>query len=98
MISLILLVLFIFFQVADILTTWWNLKLKGRVEGNKFVKWIMDKLGVLPALIITKAIVIVMISCAYVYYDSLYLTIALGSLCIWYGWVLFHNLKMLKRN
>lgn len=47
-------------QIADGVTTYIALKLPGSREGNPAVRWVMDKIGILPAIVIIKATYIVM--------------------------------------
>ena len=93
--SLVVLAIFILLQIADVVTTYLNLKRPDRAEANKFIKSIMDKIGILPALIITKAIVIGLFVGAYIYAGSIYLAIAMGVVCVFYVWVIINNARML---
>lgn len=51
---------FYIMQIADGLTTYIALKLPGSREGNPAVRWVMDKIGILPAILIIKAFYIAM--------------------------------------
>jgi hypothetical protein len=50
--SLIIMAIFIILQILDIITTIRALKVSGVSEGKKITGWLMDKVGVLPALLI----------------------------------------------
>ena len=93
--SLVVLAIFILLQIADVVTTYLSLKRPDRAEANGFVKAIMDKIGILPALIITKATVIGLFVLAYIYLASIYLTVAMGAVCVFYVWVIINNVRML---
>ena len=48
-------VVFYVMQIADGITTYIALKLPGSREGNPAVRWVMNKIGILPAILIIKA-------------------------------------------
>ena len=48
-------VVFYVMQVLDGVTTYIALKLPGFKEGNPAVRWVMDRIGILPAIVIIKA-------------------------------------------
>lgn len=53
-------VVFYVMQIADGVTTYIALKLPGSKEGNPAVRWVMDRIGILPAILIIKAAYIVL--------------------------------------
>lgn len=63
----ILFVAFIVLQCLDVHSTNEALKLMNVVEANPVARWFMDKLGILPALLITKILVITLVSTACLY-------------------------------
>ncbi len=63
--KLAILILLTLLQLLDIYTTYKVLKEGGR-ETNKLVKWLMDKVDVLPALIGSKALITIGLIAAYI--------------------------------
>ena len=51
---------FYLMQIADGVTTYIALKLPGSREGNPAVRWVMDRIGILPSILIIKAAYIVL--------------------------------------
>lgn len=51
---------FYLMQIADGVTTYIALKLPGSKEGNPAIRWVMDRIGILLAIVIIKAAYIVM--------------------------------------
>lgn len=86
--------LLIALQVLDLLTTVIALRNPKLTEGNGILKPLIDKLGVLPALIVIKGAFIGLIFWAapQVPVELLYL-IAAG-----YVWVVYSNIKLIRSN
>jgi hypothetical protein len=91
-----LLIIFTLLQIADIVTTYLNLKRPDRAESNAFLKAIMGKIGVIPTLLLSKICVIFSFMFAYVFADSIYLTIAMACVCVFYAVVVFKNYRLMK--
>jgi uncharacterized protein YacL len=94
--NLSLLIIFTLLQIADIWTTYLNLERPDRAESNPFLKAIMDKIGIIPTLLLSKITVIFLFIFAYLFADSIYLTIALACLCVFYAVVVFKNYRLMK--
>lgn len=47
--------IFYILQIADGVTTYIALKLPGSREGNPVIRWVMDRIGILPAIVMIKA-------------------------------------------
>ena len=77
-------------QAADIWTTW-RILLAGGRELNPVMRWLIREFGVMPALIIPKAAVLVV---CYVWLLPYWWVLAL--LCIFYTGIFLFNLRSLK--
>lgn len=80
-------------QIIDLVTTVIAVQRPGLVEGNRFVKFFMDKIGVLPTALIVKGAFIGWIA----YFqaeipDGIFAVLILG-----YLWVCWNNLKLLRK-
>lgn len=80
-------------QIVDAVSTLLALNKPGLVEGNRLLKAVMDKIGVLPTLVIVKGAFIAWIA----YFkdqipEGIYVVLILG-----YIWVCWNNLKLLKK-
>ena len=87
---IVLLIATILLQVADFWTTWKVLNERGS-ERNPLLCFIMDRIGVLPTLILTKAFAIG--CCCLVYVTQPYILI---PLIIFYGIVVIKNFKQMR--
>ena len=79
-------------QIIDLVSTVLALNKPGLVEGNRWLKAVMDKVGVLPTLLIAKGGFIAWIA----YFraeipDGIFAVLILG-----YLWVCWNNLKLLR--
>jgi len=91
--KLIPITIFCLLQVCDLAST--NMALKNKaIEANKFIAWLMGKIGVLPALVCTKIPMIALAIAAQYYYPSTYLLVAFSLASIWYLWVVINNFKL----
>ena len=79
-------------QVADGLTTYLALK-KGAAEGNPVMRKLFEKVGMVPALIITKGALM----CAAWYWRDAIGLLGLGLLCAWYLVVAVNNVRVMRR-
>jgi hypothetical protein len=91
MIVYILLGVFIILQIADVWTTLAALKTGKAHEANPIMEWFMDKLGVLPALLITKAVIIGVV----VYFVNVWIMLAILN-CL-YVFAVYLNIKTLQK-
>ena len=83
-------------QGLDIETTYRALtKGQGNYEANKLMAWLMGKLGMLPALLLTKAIMLIMLTGAILWAPSRLLTIVLGGIILLYAVVVINNFRRL---
>jgi hypothetical protein len=89
-----LLILILLLQVADIYTTLRVLSQGGR-ERNKLVKWLMDRIGVLPALLASKAVVIAGLVFLYFGAYLIFYPVVGGLVCL-YSWVVWRNYREIK--
>ena len=91
MIVYILLGVFILLQIADVWTTMAALKTGKAHEANPVMEWFMDKLGVVPSLLIIKAVVIGVV----VYFVNVWIILAILN-CL-YAFVVYLNIKTLQK-
>jgi uncharacterized membrane protein YiaA len=92
----ILLAIIIILQILDAYTTWKNLQREDRAEGNALIKTLMDKIGILPALVVVKAVMVAVLAAAILTYPSIYLTVSMGVIIIGYTYIVYRNYKLLK--
>lgn len=85
------LILFVL-QLADLISTAMLLRESGFKESNPIMAKVMDKLGVLPALFVTKGLACAAI--VWLYPAPVYV---LAPLVIIYGWVVANNLRYLLK-
>lgn len=87
-----LLYLLFFLQAADVITTIIALKCPAH-KSNKFLKPIMDRIGVVPALVLVKGVLIV-----YFWYFRASLPAEfLVLVCVFYGWIVYGNVKTIQK-
>ena len=89
-----ILYLLIALQVLDLLTTVVALRNPKLTEGNGLLKPLMDKFGVLPALLGAKGAFIVLLLWA----APLVPVVVLYLLCAGYCWVVYNNLKLIRNS
>jgi|GEM_PF-3552837 len=87
---------FAILQIADLVLTWRILKLGG-TETWKPTKWLMEKIGTMPALMLSKSAVL--IAAAWVTFEAApsWWIYALCALCAFFGWVAVNNFRALRR-
>lgn len=88
-----LLALCIILQVLDGYTTWKAISSKVGVENNKVMAYIFEHIGLIPGILITKAIFIGLM----VYLVSFSFMIYIyGIISLAYIWVIINNIKVIK--
>lgn len=87
--SITLLILLAALQAADIYTTR-RILLAGGREMNPAVRWLIGRFGLMPALIVSKAAVMVVAVAFLLPYPWL-----LGVLCVFYAGIVAYNWKSL---
>jgi len=96
MFNWILFAILIGLQAADVATTSRNLKAGGR-ELNPVSRFFMDKFGILPGLLLSKAPLMIGAGVATYLFQSLwYWPVGLGVVCIIYVLVVCHNYGVMK--
>lgn len=88
----LLFVLFVLLQVADAVTTTIGLDKGGR-EANPVLRWLFDKIGLAPAFMITKGVVIVLF---WHYAEAIPLAIWLAMIAL-YSWIVYNNLGAIEK-
>lgn len=83
----------ILLQFLDAYTTIKGIKL-GAVEANPFIRKLMDKVGIVPSLILTKTTSIFLLSLGVVFNISFMFYIPVA---IVYLWVIYNNLNVIKK-
>lgn len=78
-------------QVIDAVTTAIALNNPKLKEGNKFLAWLMSKIGVIPALVVMKAQAIALIAWGHSYVHNWILL----ALVLFYVWVIWNNLRLI---
>ena len=86
------LILVLILQVLDIITTMVALQREGLAEGNPYIKKLMDKIGVIPALLLIKGAFIAFLLWAY----PLVPEPVLWMLAAFYVWVIYNNVKLIR--
>lgn len=67
------------------------------VEGNPLMKKLMDKIGTVPTIVLTKSILILLFPIYYkIFGENDYLIVALFTLCVFYSAVVFNNFRLTK--
>jgi len=95
MLNYFLLAIFILLQCLDGYTTCRALQNPQNYEKNPLMRWLMSKLGMKRALIMTKLLVILWLSALTFHGGVSWWPYALGVLNIWYLWVVVHNFRKL---
>ena len=87
--------LFLITQILDVVSTTLALKKPNVVESNKLMKWLMDRVGVVPALILSKVVAVLIVAAIYLLLPDyrLALVIGVGVTIPWYGYVIVGNFK-----
>jgi nitrate reductase NapE component len=93
----ILFLIFTILIVLDGYTTYRCLQLPSNKEGNPVLRFFMDKIGLIPTLILTRLIIVGLFGYCLWQYNVLYLTYALGALCILFAGVQVNNILRMRR-
>lgn len=80
-------------QVLDIVTTVRAFK-NGAIETNKIMAYLMARIGVLPALAMSKAAVLGVVLAAVTYAPSMYLFIAMTIVVGFYVYIVINNARL----
>jgi len=88
----ILLISIAILQGFDIATTEIALK-KGAVEANKLMAWLMNRVGVIPALVLSKTTLLAMLLVAATYAPSTWLTCVYILIVAGYACVVINNMR-----
>ena len=88
-----LIYIFIALQVLDAVSTVIALDGGGH-EVNPILKKIMDKIGVIPALVLVKCAAIAF----FWYYQELLPDPLVLLLCLGYVWILYNNIQVIREN
>jgi hypothetical protein len=88
-----LIYIFIALQVLDAVSTVIALDGGGH-EVNPILKKIMDKIGVIPALVLVKGAAIAF----FWYYQELLPDPLVLLLCLGYVWILYNNIQVIREN
>lgn len=91
----IVFLLFVVLQVLDVVSTTLALKKPNIVESNKLLKWLMDRVGIVPALVLSKVVAVLIVAAIYLLLPDyrLYLVIGVGVTIPWYVYVIVGNFK-----
>lgn len=87
--------LFLLTQILDVVSTILALKRPNVVEKNPLLRWLMEKIGIVPALILTKVVAVLILAAIYLLLPEyrLYLMIGIGITIPWYAYVVIGNFK-----
>ena len=87
--------LFLLTQILDVVSTTLALKKPNIVESNKLLKWLMDRIGIVPALVLLKVLAVLVVAAIYLLLPDyrLALVIGVGVTIPWYGYVIVGNFK-----
>ena len=88
-VSITLIALLAALQLADVWTTR-RILLEGGKEMNPAVRWLIGRLGIMPALLVSKAAVLALAAAFMMPYPWL-----LGGLCMFYVGIVAYNWKSL---
>lgn len=91
----ILFALFIVVQVLDIYTTV-HVLLAGAREANPLMHWLMERIGMVPGLLVGKAIVVAIVLAAVLYAPSTHLTLAVAIVDCLYAGACLHNYRIAR--
>ncbi len=97
MLDVILMCIIISLQVLDIVSTYQVITSGKGTEANKAMKWLMDRIGLIPALVVSKAVFIGILVAACLIYPSMYLTIALFFVVGGYILLVINNLSIKEK-
>ena len=87
-------------QIGDAATTVAALRLPGTRERNRLVRWLIERLGLVGGVAAAKlvaATALVLLLLLPTGAGEGALLAALALLCVFYGWVVAHNLRVIAR-
>lgn len=87
--------LFAVLQVADLTTTVIAIK-KGGGEGNKILASLMNKVGVLPALLVVKTLLVAIVYLVVAYVSHPWAEALISAFIALYVWVVVNNINVIK--
>lgn len=95
MIDYIIFTLFILTQILDVVSTTLALKRPNVEEKNPIMKWLMDRVGIIPALILSKVVAVLIVAAIYLLLPDyrFVLAIGIGATIPWYAYVIIGNFK-----
>ena len=94
-ISILIAIALTILQALDIYSTYQFLKRPDRQEGNKWLKIMMDKIGILPTLIIMKLAVFLPITYVFIRVQHEYMTASGVVIIAIYVWVIRNNWRLM---
>ena len=94
-ISIIILAVFIGLQGLDTYTTWKLFQRPGTIENNKIMAWLIEKIGVLPALVSFKIVVTAVLLFALWKYPYWQVQAMALGVCAAYLWAVINNWKQI---
>ena len=92
----ILVIILLFLNILDAITTYKALTIPGLAEGNPIMKFLMNKLGIIGALLVAKGIVFSM----FLYFLIANITITYFitlPVIVFYIFVVINNIKLIKK-
>lgn len=92
-----ILYLLILLQAIDLLTTVIALRNPRLAEKNKYLKRLMDRFGVVPALIVVKGTYAAALLWAVPLVPT-HLTFLVYAVMAGYGWIVYRNIKLTMEN
>jgi hypothetical protein len=93
MFNWILFALVVVLQGIDAYSTWLILSKPGGKELNKIMSFLMEKIGILPALLLTKGVFCAVLSWVVYFYQTTWMIYLLIAIILGYSWVIWHNAK-----
>ena len=94
MINWILFGILVILQIVDGWSTWKALTASsGVTEANRMIAWLMEKIGLVPALILIKLIFIGSLVPAIAYAPAEIIIFPLAALTAFYVWVVINNIR-----
>jgi hypothetical protein len=92
----ILYILFLILALGDIITTIKFLDSGKGYEKNKFLVWLMGKVGIVPALASTSLVAAVLLGCLTYFYPGNFTGVLLILANIYTGYLVWNNLQIIK--
>jgi hypothetical protein len=96
MTSYLLFAIFIALQYGDFWTTYNLIKTDKGHEGNSFMAWVFNKIGIVKGFAFVKFVVIALLAFVVYKNTSVGITIFLVTANLFYSYVVYNNYKILK--